>query len=299
MVSLACTTSRAEDVTLVTGRIVNPDRPQRVRVENQLDGPVWPPRRRGVPATGWTDDGFECVLAADETRALGYASPAPPVDPPLVVVETEPVDPEAVDTGFEPQTAVPTVEETPTGVVRALGSPQPPRDAVPIPGSDVETATEVDADSPADSPVESSSADAPVASANDSRSPETDFTAATDDRIPATATAHQSPTAAADEQSPEAAADEQPPEPRLEAADAWLGAIEARIALAEQLSGTTRLAVAADALEEAGGLDGVREIDDQLDADRENLREIADRAAALAERAETVEIPIETLDRLR
>lgn len=132
MVSLACTASREESVTLVTGSLSNPDRPRRIRLENCLDGPVWPPRRRGVPAAGWTDDGVEWTLDAGETRALGYATPAPPADPPMVVAEAEPVEPDA-SADFEPRVAVPDVEDSVDGVLRTLGSPLPPRDAVPTP----------------------------------------------------------------------------------------------------------------------------------------------------------------------
>ena len=260
MVSLTCTTAETDGVTLVTGRIENPDRPRRVRLKNELDGPVWPPRRRGVPAAGWTESGFECVLGADESQALGYACPAPAEDPPLVVAEAEPVDPDEVEPAFEPRGAVPSVEETPTGVVRALGSPRPPRDAVPTPDANAGTSTGSDDGSATDSPSEAST---------------TAATTATPD------------------------ADGRSGEPRVEAVDAWLGGVEARLELAAELSGTTRLPVVADALERAGGLAGLRDVDEQLDEDAETLRRVAERARSLADRAEAATIPVDELDRLR
>lgn len=133
------------DLTLVELLVTNGHSPTRVRIENRLDGPVWPPRRRGVPASGWDADGVTCTVAAEETRGLGYASPAPAVEPPAEIVRTEPVLPDdgrtdrpayvpaAVDGRDLPEIGdVPDVQPTPDGVVRALGDPRPPRDAVPV-----------------------------------------------------------------------------------------------------------------------------------------------------------------------
>lgn len=270
MVSLSCTTAESDGVTLVTGRIENADQPRRVRVENRLDGPVWPPRRRGVPAAGWTESGFECVLAADETRALGYACPAPADDPALVVAETEPVDPDDGEPAFEPGAAVPSIDGTPTGVVRALGSPRPPRDAVPVPDSN-EAATAGDT---AADPAMASTADASTSSESSSEQSESQGVAT-------------------------ASGDEPPSEPPVEAVQAWLAGVEARLDLADEVSGTTRLAVVADALERAGGITGVRDVDEQLDEDAKKLRQVAERATALAERAESATIPVEEIERLR
>ncbi|MFB6180056.1 MAG: hypothetical protein ABEI77_10065 [Halorientalis sp.] len=293
MVSLACTTSREDDVTLVTARIENPDRPRRVRVENQLDGPVWPPRREGVPAAGWTDDGFECLLAADETRAVGYASPAPPADPPLLVVETEPVDPDAIEESADTGTALPSVESSPTAVIRELGSPCPPRDAVPVPNGDSETtATAPHSVATATTDEES---DAVCASPQESGPPNQSEGA--DAHVETGATAAQSVSQSAEpESAPEGS---QRPAPGPETVETWLADVETRLELAEQLSGTTRLSTVADVLERAGGLDGLRDAATQLDADAETLREVAKRTSALADRAETATVPVEHIERLQ
>jgi hypothetical protein len=121
-------TAREGDTTLVSV-VVRVERPRRVRVTNELDGPTWPPRRGGVPADGWDEKGFEGRV--ERRRALGYATPAPPDDPPVTVDWLGPADGESGDGDAGP---VPTVESTPTGVVRALGDPRPPRDAVPLTG---------------------------------------------------------------------------------------------------------------------------------------------------------------------
>ena len=289
MVSLTCTAAQEQGITLVTGRIENSGRSRRVRVENRLDGPVWPPRRRGVPAAGWSEACFECVLAAGETRALGYASPAPPADPPLAVVETDPADPEAAEATFEPKSAVPSVDETPNGVVRELGSPRPPRDAVPVPDGE-EKPTVTDSEANTEGPAETAEDTVPETAAEPSGAMEA---------------THPEPAAEPSADSGSEATDRADGvEPRLpdagpEAVADWFAAVEGRLDLADALSGTTRLPAVADALDRAGGLDGVRDTAERLDADAEDLRRVADRASALADRAETATVPVEPIERLQ
>ena len=88
---LSCSTTRRQGVTLVSLVLANPhDEPARVRLESQLDGPVWPPRRNGRPEPGWDASGFEGVVAAGERVGLGYATPAEPVEPAAEIVRVEP-----------------------------------------------------------------------------------------------------------------------------------------------------------------------------------------------------------------
>jgi hypothetical protein len=89
-----------------------------VRVELAGDGPVWPPRRRGVPAAGWDPSGYEGRVAPGEPLAVGFATPgAVPDDDPVVLhrIDEATTDSDAAD------------------VVRRLGDPRPPRDAVAVP----------------------------------------------------------------------------------------------------------------------------------------------------------------------
>lgn len=120
MASLETRCTHADGVTLVE-LCVTADRRERVRVENRLDGPVWPPRREGVPAAGWHDSGVTAVVAPGDRLVRGYASPAEPADPPAEIAEAAP------DAGTDADTPAP------REVVRSLGRATPPRDAIPTP----------------------------------------------------------------------------------------------------------------------------------------------------------------------
>jgi hypothetical protein len=122
------TTRRENGTTLVELVLVNDGPARRVRVDNELDGPVHPPRTDGVPAEGWDEDGFEGTVDAGDRLALGYAMPAPPADPPVSVEWLGPPDGEAPR--IEDHPAVPQLTATADGVARALEDPRPPRDAV-------------------------------------------------------------------------------------------------------------------------------------------------------------------------
>jgi hypothetical protein len=112
-------THRRNGVTLVAVRVDHEgEQCRRVRLANECEGPVWPPREDGLPAPGWDDGGWEGVLDPGERRPLGYATPGEPSDPPVSVAWTE----RAAD-------GPPDASEA----VAAFGDPRPPRDAVPDP----------------------------------------------------------------------------------------------------------------------------------------------------------------------
>jgi hypothetical protein len=121
MVTFDCRAERVDGVTLVTATVGDIAEPNRITVRNRLDGPLWPPRKQGVPEAGWTEDGFEGVVGPG-THALGYATPAPPSDQPAELVSAEPTpDSPPADEGLDSADAV----------LRELGDPSPPADAVP------------------------------------------------------------------------------------------------------------------------------------------------------------------------
>lgn len=111
-------TRTIDGATLVSVVVENPhEEPARYRVENQLDGRVCPPRRRGYPEAGWDVEGYEGVLAPGQREALGYAVFAEPTDPPARIAWTEPA----------PSTTRPTEF---ADVTRSFADPRPPRDVL-------------------------------------------------------------------------------------------------------------------------------------------------------------------------
>lgn len=85
-VVLETETERREGVTLVSATVENAlTTTQVVRLEHRLDGPVWPPAERGITEPEWEGETWRMTLPPGRSRGLGFASPADPVDPPLVV----------------------------------------------------------------------------------------------------------------------------------------------------------------------------------------------------------------------
>ncbi|MFB6222620.1 MAG: hypothetical protein ABEH86_02975 [Haloarcula sp.] len=121
MVTFDCRAERVDGVTLVTATVGTVAEPTRITVRNRLEGPVWPPRREGVPEAGWDEAGFDGVVGPG-THALGYATPAQPADPPAELTAATPV-PDETPTGER--------LDSETAVLRELGDPSPPADAVP------------------------------------------------------------------------------------------------------------------------------------------------------------------------
>ena len=113
---------RRGGVTLVAARVTNErENPQRVRVADRCGGSVLPPRTNGLPVAGWDDGGWEGVVDAGETRPVGYATRAPPSDPPADVAWTERA----------------ASDPTPASTLDDLGDPRPPRDAVTPPTTEL------------------------------------------------------------------------------------------------------------------------------------------------------------------
>ncbi|WP_226011364.1 hypothetical protein [Halomicrobium salinisoli] len=276
MVSLSCSTTASDDVTLVTAVVRGEGERRRVRLANRLDGPIWPPRCQGVPEDGWDDRGVSVVVPAAGRRAVGYASPAPPADPPLELVESVPAD-DATDPGGTTDAATDALDSA-DAVVRDLGDPSPPRDAVPLPAAD-------GADEGADG------RDEPIGSGGPDESGGSVAGAAPGEpRTPGEALAPD------EALTPDAApaADAAPPEPVA----AWLDDVEARIDRAESLAAADSLPAATRALRSVGGLDGANRVSAVTERDAAALRAVAERAERLADRAAGAEVPVETLERI-
>jgi hypothetical protein len=78
----------------------------------------------------------------------------------------------------------------------------------------------------------------------------------------------------------------------------WLDEVERRLEDAEQLAAATSLEDATDAVAEVGGAGEVQSLGDQMVEDHKRLRTVARHCEALADRAEAVEVPVETLAQL-
>lgn len=135
MTELQWTVRREGDVTLVEAVLSRDPAPMsedpalRVTVESRLQ-PVWPPRSDGVPIAGWSGERFETAVPAGGRVAVGFASPAEPADPPIEIVDRDRGEVSSAEGA------------TPSDVLRALGDPSPPRDAVPSAGSSADDRTE-------------------------------------------------------------------------------------------------------------------------------------------------------------
>lgn len=101
MVALDSTADRIADVTVVRVLCTNTrSTPQRIRLENALEGPTWPPRRDGIVDPRWNGDCWEGVVHPGRTVGIGFATPTPPEPPLVAVVSSDRVDPDAA-TGIE------------------------------------------------------------------------------------------------------------------------------------------------------------------------------------------------------
>ncbi len=252
MVSFSCSTTARDDVTLVTAVVRGEGERRRVRLANRLDGPIWPPRRQGFPEDGWDDRGVSVVVPATGRRAVGYASPAPPADPPLELVKSVPAD-EGKAPDRTPDFEFAALDSA-GAVVRELGDPSPPRDAVPLP--DGEESDESDNGHG----TAGGEGDVTVRDATDASRERATGAPSREARTP----------------------DDAPPEPVA----AWLDDAEARIDRAESLAAADSLPAATRALRSVGGLDGAAGLAAETERDAAALRAVAERAERLADLAD-------------
>lgn len=260
--------------------------PRRVRVESRLDGPVRPPRRGGVPERGFDETGYEGVVPAGGRLAVGFASPADPVDPPVALVADERADARPDQEGAGTLVGTGPSETSPSAadVLRELGSPAPPRDAVPRPGAS--GAVAAGRPGGVDAPAAGGDAIAPGADSPAARG------GATDDSTAAPADTSQAPgdVVAGSRRDDHAAGGGSEAVPAPVAS--WLADVAARVERAERLADARTLPAAADAVAATGGLAGVEDLVAALSADRAALLAVADRAETLAGRCDAAEVPL-------
>lgn len=254
------------DGVALVSLVVESDAAERVRVTNRLDGPVWPPRRQGVPEEGWDEDGYEGVVGADGRLLLGYASPADPAEPPARVTTLGPADGAGAATARE--------------VVRTLGDPAPPRDAV----------------SPADGsgPRGSDTGGTAVQRGGEA----TDDTAGDGHAVSGAGASAESLGGRAQEPADDGAGHQEPGSSQYPAVEAWLDSVADRLADAERLARVSSVPEASEAVASVGGPEDIARLRTTLQEDRDRLERVAGRCEDLAARVEEVEVPVETLERL-
>lgn len=260
---------RQDGVTLVE-LLVTSDSAEQVRIESHLE-PVWPPRRQGRPVDGWSGTAYEGEVPSSGRLILGFASPAPPVDPPVSIVGSEPVDEsEGMATAGD--------------IIRALGDPTPPRGAIPTPtvSGDGNDGSEPGV-SDAPRPVGDGGTRQPTGtlSGGTSQIPSRGQGSPRDRQESTVATVHET-------QCPNGG----------NPVDAWLDAVEARSERAERLASVTAAGEARAAIENEGGIGAVRELAEQLETDRTRLESVQSRSDSLGERLSEVDLPLATLERL-
>jgi hypothetical protein len=252
--------SRVDDATLVRVHVTNTlSVPRTVRLENRLDAPVLPPRRRGVPAVGWDDEGLTRRVPADGRVSVGYACRAPPETPP-VAADDDPTDG--------------TAEGAPLDrALRSLGDHAPPRSVVsPAPRDDAPDSASAH-DCAQSSDTVSGSRDAPARVTDDAggRSP--------DERAPGESVADAG-----------LASPSRPSTPAVpETVTAWFRAVEARLATADHLTGDVEDATPVVA--SLGGRTGVAVLTSTLEADAAALSRVATRATELADSVDAADVP--------
>lgn len=263
MAALDWEQTRRDGVTLVE-LAVTADTAERIRIESQLR-PVWPPRRQGVPATGWDEAGFEGRVDPSTPLVLGYASPATPTDPPATVHTRD-----AADFPGATNDAPDTEARTAQGIVRALGRSTPARDVIPTPDNPDMAGPEQ-----TDNPT-ASSGNKPTDSATG------------EPREPSTATTPQ--------RSQGRYSGDTGPTP--DSLEPWFAAIEDRLDEAEQLAGVSGADEARGAIDALGGLDAVRGLQADIEQDRDRLDRLGSRQRRLSDRLAAVDIPLATLERV-
>mgnify|MGYP005853999715 CR=1 FL=1 len=259
--NFAWAVERDSGVSLVRCRVHNDSAvPRRVRIESQLDGPVLPPRRAGIPESGWDETGVTFRLEPDERRAFGFAAPAEPVEPPVAIVRSPAVDTDGCrskagsdQVDVDPETRGRNSERV-TDALRDLAEHRPPRAAIAAGKTDVGRDD-----------------------GNETRETEQRVSESTIDDTESAVT------------------DREPPS--RDSIDKWLDAVECRIDRAEQMTDAD-LSTATDVVAAAGGADELAALDERIESDVKRLREISERASSLATRAEATDTPVEALERL-
>ncbi|ELZ76019.1 hypothetical protein C455_15378 [Haloferax larsenii JCM 13917] len=305
--------SVADAVALVTVRFDNTTPvDQRVRLRNRLDGPVLPPRRSGVPEDGWDETGFEGVVPADSTLAVGYACAIDASGDDGSSLTPE--DVVSVDVLGRDDSEAISQQASPEDAIRELGPCRPPADVVPAPQpTPTEVAGESEVESESDAGAELSRETASVDTAAEAERATGPVEFPTDEEV-AAAVESETPSVEVSEPRSDSPADDTEvthsaiddaevthpttddteAHPTTDDVGSFLTAAERRIELAERLDGAS-VETAATALASS---DVDASALSSLATDRDELRRLAARATALADRAADADPDTDALRRL-
>jgi len=268
---------REGDASLVRCRVRNDDAvPRRVRIESRLGAPVLPPRRGGLPESGWDEAGVTLRLDPGERRALGFAARAPPTDPPVEIADVEAVDTTAESVSEEPIARDERAGSATAAALRRLGDHRPPRAATAGGAGELKDASPAERERSSSPTGDASPGESAVSDVDDDDT----FDGGERDADP--------------DDSPSAS---RGPTEWFDAVGTRLDAVEARIDRAERLTDAD-LAAATEAVAEADGVEELSGLDQRVAADATRLRELSERASALAARAAETEAPVEALEQL-
>jgi len=278
-------TDIANDITLVSVRLRNERAvPRRVRLRNRLDGTVLPPRCQKEPECGWDREGVTRVIPAGERLALGYASPAPPRDPPVELAEVGPPEGSASETPAGMSASQPSAEISASEPPTEMSVSQPSAEmSTPGPAAVSEAIRRLgDARPPR----------AVLGAGLESRHADPAAEATTDGGSELVGATERATSSALPDNDEKRVMGDLPA-----GADELLGPYRRRVETVEALN-VTSVPEATAVLDANGGIAGVQRTGAELTADAAALRALAAEATALAARATAATRPTDLLRRL-
>ncbi|SEH36783.1 hypothetical protein SAMN05192561_10173 [Halopenitus malekzadehii] len=263
-----------------------------VRLRNDLDGPVVPPRRHGVPEPGWDRSGYTCHIEGSSRVGFGYVC-ATGLDSerrPMTIESVEPIKDEVGRRDTDGTGANAAADRA----IRTLGDHRPPRDCVP--------GIEGPADRAGAAGTRRASADTngeAVSTAEGGTAARADGSASTDG-----GTMTNEPVDESNVDDPDLGPNTDGVGSGRAPDGTAIGTVERRIeTVSAELDRLTvvsdaDLEAATSAVAEAGGLDALESDVDRIAAEIETLETLRDRLDEVIDRHDRLDVPITTLRRL-
>ncbi|WP_280535351.1 hypothetical protein [Halopenitus sp. POP-27] len=269
-----------------------------VRLRNDLDGPVVPPRRHGVPEPGWDRSGYTCHIEGSSRVGFGYVC-ATGMDSerrPMTIESVEPIEDEVGRRDADGTGANAAAERA----IRTLGDHRPPRDCVPgIDGPTDRARATGTRRPPADTNGETVSTGEGETTAEGGTAARADGSASTDG-----GTTTNEPVDDPNVDDPDLGPntdgvgfDRAPDETAIGTVERRIETVSAELDRFTVVSDTD-LETATSAVAETGGLDALESDVDRIAAEVEALETLRDRLDAVIDRHDRLDVPITALRRL-